>query len=99
METLTRRQQQILEFIKGTQERVGTAPSLREIAGHFGFSSMNAAADHVRALRRKGALQGPSHRARSIQPVSLMATHRKPVFDIPIYGTIPAGFAAEPIGR
>ena len=49
----TQRQQSILAFIQETQQVQGETPSLREIARHFGFRSMTAAADHVRALRRK----------------------------------------------
>jgi repressor LexA len=56
MHGLTPRQQQVLNFIQTRQASFGVAPSLREIAKEFGFRSMTAAADHVRALRRKGAL-------------------------------------------
>jgi len=93
---LTQRQQQVLEFIQTQQERQGVIPSLREIAAHFRFRSMNAAADHVRALRRKGIVQGPERQARALQVVSPLRRLRKPVVDIPVYGSIPAGF---PEGR
>jgi repressor LexA len=56
MHGLTPRQKQILNFIQSRQATLGVAPSLREIAKEFGFRSMTAAADHVRALRRKGIL-------------------------------------------
>ena len=56
MHGLTPRQKQILNFIQSRQASAGVAPSLREIAKEFGFRSMTAAADHVRALRRKGIL-------------------------------------------
>ena len=57
MEPLTRRQAQILEFIKDAIEDNGYPPTLAEIAGHFGFRSHNAAVDHLKALARKGALE------------------------------------------
>ena len=50
MEGLTTRQQQVLEFIQVSQVEQGVVPTLREIARQFGFRSMTAAADHVRAL-------------------------------------------------
>jgi repressor LexA len=95
MNTLTRRQQQVLEFIQRQQHAAGVSPTLREIAAHFGFRSMTAAADHVRALRNKGALGGAARRARSLQPLSPWKKWQQPVVNIPLYGTIPAGFAEE----
>jgi repressor LexA len=70
-------------------------PSLREIAAHFRFRSMNAAADHVRALRRKGVLENDPRRARAHRLVSPLHALRKPLANIPVYGSIPAGFAAD----
>ena len=92
---LTKRQQQILEFIGSQREATGQTPSLREIARHFRFRSVTAAADHVQALIRKGALRHRHGRARSWQVVSPFAELRNPVVDIPVYGTIPAGFSEE----
>ena len=65
METATRRQQEVLEFIRIRQERSGTPPSIREIAEHFGFHSPNAAQCHVSALRHKGLLKTQPGLARS----------------------------------
>jgi repressor LexA len=95
MQALTERQREILEFIRAHQEQAGGAPSLREIAAHFRFRSMTAAADHVRALRRKGALAGAARRARALQVVSPFHRWRRRVADIPLFGSIPAGFAVD----
>jgi repressor LexA len=95
MSTLTRRQQQVLSFIQRQQQTTGISPTLREIAAHFGFRSMTAAADHVRALRHKGMLAGPDGRARALRPLSPWQKWQHPVVAIPIYGTIPAGFAED----
>ena len=95
MKNLTNRQQQVLNFIRGQQETDGTTPSLREMAAHFGFRSMTAAADHVRALRRKGMIVGAPRRARSLQVRMPWQTGRRRVADIPVYGAIPAGFARD----
>jgi len=89
--TLTQRQQQVLNFIQRTLDADGQSPSLREIARHFGFQSMKAAADHVTALRRKGVLEHRPRRARSLRVVSPLRAFRRPVVDVPIYGAIPAG--------
>ncbi len=92
---ITPRQQQVLDFIQQYAHDQGSAPTLREIAAHFGFRSMTAAMDHVRALRRKGFLSEPAGRARSLRVLSPHEAHRHPVVDIPIFGSIPAGFATE----
>lgn len=93
IELLTDRQREVLEFIQTSQRVHGELPSLREIARHFGFRSMTAAVDHVRALRRKGLLEHHPRRARSHHLISPFDKLRKVVVDIPVFGNIPAGFA------
>jgi repressor LexA len=96
--TLTDRQRQILEFIRRQQEKNGAPPTFSEIAGHFRFSSINAAVSHVQALVAKGALRHTAGRARAFQVVE-SAKAASPdlsgVITIPIYGTIPAGFPQD----
>ena len=94
MTSLTKRQRQILDFVERNQQSHGMAPSLREIAAHFGFRSMSSAMDHVRALRKKGVL-AEDRRARSLRVISPLSRLRKRVVDIPVYGSIPAGFAED----
>jgi repressor LexA len=93
MSALTRRQQQVLDFIQRSQQREGITPTMREIAGNFGFRSPRAATDHVAALRRKGFLTSESGLARSLRVVSPLQSLRKRIVDIPLFGSIPAGFA------
>jgi repressor LexA len=95
MTTLTKRQQEVLDFVRDTQHRQGTSPTLREICAHFGFASPKAAADHLRALERKGALSRLPGRARSLRVVSPLQKFLQPVVNIPIYGSIPAGLAEK----
>lgn len=101
MKALTTKQQQILDFIRQQQES-GVSPTLREIAERFGFRSMTASADHVRALRKKGFLAHEPRRARAHRILSPLDAFRSTTLDIPVYGSIPAGFATdaveEPIG-
>ena len=92
---LTKRQNQILDFIRAQQRATGQTPSLREISRRFGFRSMTAAVDHVRALIHKGVLRHQPGKARSWQIVSPLEDLRHPVVDVPIYGVIPAGFAED----
>ena len=100
--TLTPRQQQILDYIESCRQEEGASPSLRDIAAHFGFRSPNAARDHVRALCRKGVLQMDAGKARSLRTAGPLQELRQRVMDVPIFGSIPAGFAEgrgqEPMG-
>jgi repressor LexA len=92
---LTQPQQQILDFISSQREAKGQSPSLREIAHRFRFRSVTGAANHIRALIRKGALRHSPGNARSWQVVSVLDKLRSQVVDIPLYGTIPAGYSEE----
>ena len=102
MKALTVKQQEILGFIRRQQQESGVSPTLREIAAEFGFRSMTASADHVRALRKKGHLAHEPRLARSNRILSPLQELRGTTLDIPVYGSIPAGFATDcvedPIG-
>ena len=96
MEALTSRQRQVLDYIQASQTQHGVVPTMREIARQFGFRSMTAAADHVRALRRKGYLVHHPRAARSHSVIQTMQTMvPRSLVQVPLYGTIPAGFADE----
>jgi repressor LexA len=88
---LTKRQQQIIDFIERAQRETGVTPSTREIQAHFGFASQTAAINHLRALERKGAIQRLPGKARAVALVSSL--NRDAIVDVPIYGSIAAGFA------
>jgi len=53
---LTSRQSEVLEFVRGYLHEHGMPPTRNDIRLKFGFSSMNAAEDHLKALARKGAV-------------------------------------------
>jgi repressor LexA len=83
VEELTRRQTEILELLRTHLEETGFPPTRAEIAAHFGFSSPNAAEDHLRALERKGAIEilpGASRGLRILQADGL-----------PVVGRVAAG--------
>jgi repressor LexA len=93
MSSLTTRQHEVLAFIEESQATRGVVPSTREIQQHFGFASQTAAVNHLKALQRKGIIQRLAGKARAVALVSQL--QREPILDIPLYGTIPAGF---PVG-
>jgi repressor LexA len=91
MEPLTPRQREVLAFLEERRREGAPPPSVREVARRFGFRSPGSAMDHVRALRRKGFLPPSRRRARALLPLSPLAPLRRPVADIPLFGSIPAG--------
>jgi len=83
MQDLTSRQSEILELLRTHLSETGFPPTRAEIAAHFGFSSPNAAEEHLRALERKGAIEilpGASRGLRILQPEGL-----------PVVGRVAAG--------
>lgn len=94
MQMLTRRQSQLFEFLRRYQRQEGVMPSTRDIQKHFGFASQTAAMGHLRALERKGVIRRLPGKARAVVfPKDHQA--RSLMVDIPVFGAIPAGFAAD----
>ncbi len=93
---LTKRQQEIVEYLRMAQRPTGIMPTTREIQHYFGFASQTAAMSHLRALERKGVIQRLAGKARAVVfPEDL---DRGEIANIPIYGSIAAGMSqdAEP---
>lgn len=68
---LTRRQKQILAFIKASTQHRGYPPSLREIGTAVGLSSTSGVQHHVKILVKKGLLKRDPNRPRTYQIVGL----------------------------
>ena len=54
---LTRRQQEVLAFMRSFLVDNDQLPPVHVISRHFGFAAQNGAHDHVRALEKKGAIE------------------------------------------
>ena len=97
---LTERQQEILDFIREFTGTRGYPPTMRELAATFGFSSTNAAASHVKALEKKGAVRRDGQRSRGLvvcaprapAPSNVIPFHPpvEPV-RVPVLGQVAAG--------
>jgi len=94
MKGLTKRQKQVLEFIKSFIKKYGYAPSYREISRHFGYKSIATTAAHIDTLRQKGYLTKEPTMARSLQ-VTVLADRK--IHEVPLLGTIAAGKPIEAI--
>jgi repressor LexA len=95
MLTLTAKQRALADFIESHRQRHGSAPTFQEIADHFGFRSVNTVTGHLRLLRQKGYLTSDAGKARSLRITSPLQKLRGRIMDIPLFGTIPAGFAQD----
>lgn len=80
---LTARQQEIMAFIRNTVEVLGAPPTRAEICQAFGFSSPNAAEDHLKALAKKGVIVLEHGSARGIRLVEQLG--------LPLIGSVAAG--------
>ncbi len=67
MKSLTKRQSEILNFIRSFYIENGYSPSYREIADHFGLSSVATVAEHISTLKLKGYLEAEPTKARALQ--------------------------------
>ena len=93
MDTLTDRQQAILDFVTARVAREGRPPTLAEIAREFGFRQARSAQAHLQALEAKGALTLLPGKSRGIRLATLPAPAHS--LSLPVLGKVAAG---EPIG-
>ncbi len=95
MDTPTEIQRRVFDFVRDELAAGHPAPTPREMAKKFGWSSKRAAECHIEALIRKGWLTSEPGKARSLRLVETSKAARTRVFEIPLFGSIPAGFGRE----
>lgn len=64
---LTKKQQNLLNFIQDFTEENGYSPSYREIVAGLGLSSVSAVAEHINNLVEKGVIKKVPGAARSLE--------------------------------
>ena len=69
MKELTTSQEKVLSFIKACQKAHGSPPTIREIAQHFGYRSINNVRQHLRLIERKGYIRLNRGKARGVEVV------------------------------
>jgi len=95
MTELTKTQRAVFDFVAAQLGAGRPAPTLRELAAKFRWGSKNAARCHLEAVIRKGWLAVESGKARSLRLAGTLKAARSPVVEIPLLGSIPAGFGEE----
>lgn len=91
----TKRQMAVFRIIERQCSLGEPAPTFREIGHELGIPNVSAVAKHVTALRRKGLLDALDGKSRSLRVISPLRSLRSAVAHIPIFGSIPAGFAQD----
>jgi repressor LexA len=86
METITKRQEKVLNFLQNYFKRHGYPPTIREIAEHIGAKWNHGVEKHLQALERKGYISRARDKSRGIQ-----LTFRPVGVEIPVIGRITAG--------
>ncbi len=92
---LTRRQSEILSYISEYCEECGYAPTLQEIGGRFGLSSVATVHKHVSQLIAKGYLKRERRNASRDLEVIGGASETIAAAVIPLLGTVAAGLPIE----
>lgn len=90
-DSLTPRQRQILAFIRRRRHETGYPPTRAEIAKAFGFRSVNAAVDHLKALARQGVIALQPGASRGIRLLEPEPERPEAAPRLPVIGRVAAG--------
>jgi len=94
MATLTKRQKQILEFIKSYIKKHGMSPTIQEIKKKFGLSAQSTIHQHINELEKKGFIEKNGSSSRGIE---LKKRNQYNLTKVPLVGVIAAGQPIEAI--
>lgn len=90
--TISRRQEQILDYIKAETETQGYPPSVREIGRAVGLKSTSTVHGHLAQLERKGYIRRDSSKPRAIEVLPAAGIlPRSASVTVPLVGRVTAG--------
>ncbi|MDE2974813.1 MAG: transcriptional repressor LexA [Gemmatimonadota bacterium] len=90
---LTKRQKQILDYLKAFIGEHGYAPSFEEICRAFNYTSLATVHEHLSNLQRKGYIRRSYRESRSVEfPPKAEAPVK-----LPLLGTVAAGLPIEAV--
>lgn len=89
---MTKKQKEVLDFVKQYIEKKEIAPTLEEIKNYFGLSSVSTAHHYIKKLQEDGYLLKEYNKPRSIGTIEDNRT-----INVPLLGTIAAGQPIEAI--
>ena len=89
---ISRRQEQILDYIKAETETQGYPPSVREIGRAVGLKSTSTVHGHLAQLERKGYIRRDSSKPRAIEVLPAAGIlPRSASVTVPLVGRVTAG--------
>ena len=88
---LTERQREIYQYIVDYRREHGCSPSIPEMQRQFKMASPNGVAGHLQALEARGYIRRAQRGSRQIDVVGPGGAERNALYDLPLYGAIPAG--------
>ncbi|MFD0049441.1 transcriptional repressor LexA [Actinomycetes bacterium NPDC127524] len=94
MTKLSKRQQDILEFIKDEVRKKGYPPSVREIGEAVGLASSSTVHGHLSRLESKGLIRRDPTKPRAIEILEMEESSSIPsskVVNVPLLGKVTAG--------
>ena len=93
---LTKRQKEILDFIRSYRDEQGISPTQREIREKFQLSSFGTVQKHLKRLEEKGALSRQWNRSRGISPSPAANAQSRSSREVALLGSVAAGRPIEP---
>jgi adenine-specific DNA-methyltransferase len=90
---ITKRQKQVLDFIKSFTDKKGYAPSLEEVKKYLRLSSVSTAHHHILRLEKEGFIRREKNEPRAIE----IKEEKEKLIKVPLVGTIAAGEPIEAI--
>ncbi len=91
METLTQRQQQIMDYLVQFTQAKGYPPSVREIGKAVGLSSSSTVHSHLETLEGKGLIKRDPSKPRALEIKGVNYHNQANVTSLPLVGEIAAG--------
>ena len=93
MQTLTKKQKKVFDFINTYRAENGMSPTIEEIRKKLKLKAVSTIHEHLNTLKKKGYLSKNANSARSITPQKKIRI----IIDVPIVGRIAAGQPIEAI--
>ena len=97
MEKLTKKQNQVLDFLKKSIAKNGFPPTVREIGSALGLSSPATTHAHLNTLEAKGYIKKVGSKNRAIELLVKNEYEKEDIVDVPLLGKVTAGNPIEAI--
>jgi repressor LexA len=92
---ITKRQKELLDYVRGYIAKNGYAPTLEEIGRHFSLASLATVHKHLTNLERKGRIRRHANQSRALEIVPDPTIGR--AVQVPLLGRVAAGTPIEAV--